>query len=262
MPDESDRALLLRNLPDEPFTVVARHFLRTGTGATKVARDAAGNLAAGVVIAPWAPTEPMGFGSDVDALVRLLLDTPGWNCVNVAASTAPRLAEQLGKVLGLPTRFLDDVYFVLDGPPRPVPLAGVRLLGPDDRQLLEGAPPELQGDGPNWAGTLLKDGIVAGALVGGVLATRVTMEAHSERYAEIGAVTIASARNRGYATAGTALVSNAVQQRGYRAVWSTGGHNRASQRVAAKVGFHEVGRESYVIFPELQRSGGYRPVSR
>ncbi|HZY69380.1 MAG TPA: GNAT family N-acetyltransferase [Thermoplasmata archaeon] len=255
----SDRDLVLRSVPDTPFHVVARHFVAKGTGTLRVVRDPSGEMAAAVVIATWAPTEPMGFGPDPGALVRLLLSTPGWDCVNVAAPLAARVAEGIGSALGYPTRYLDDVHYVLDGPPERLPNSSVRLLGLDDHELLADAPLELRGEGADWPQTLLGEGIIAGAVVDGRLVARVNMEAHSERFAEIGAATAEPWRNRGFAAAGAALVAAESQRGGFTPVWSTGGHNLASQRVATKVGFREYGRWTYVIVPALQEQGGFRP---
>jgi predicted GNAT family acetyltransferase len=60
-------------------------------------------------------------------------------------------------------------------------------------------------------------------------------------------------RRRGFATAAASLVARRVQEAGQIPVWSAGGHNVASLRVAEKLGFEEVSRRVYVI-PERATS--------
>jgi predicted GNAT family acetyltransferase len=69
----------------------------------------------------------------------------------------------------------------------------------------------------------------------------------SAQYCDIGVHTLEPYRKRGYSTACAALVAREVQRRGLTPVWSTSTENYASLRVAAKAGFREVGRMTYII---------------
>ena len=71
--------------------------------------------------------------------------------------------------------------------------------------------------------------------------------ARTARHADIGVATLEPWRGRGFATAAASLVAGAIQADGQTPVWSTGEGNLASLRVAAKIGFVEVGRRTYVI---------------
>ena len=73
-----------------------------------------------------------------------------------------------------------------------------------------------------------------------------------DHFADIGALTNAAFRGRGYSTAAAAIVCRWVQQSGRVPVWSCGEDNAASLRVAEKLGFREVGRRVYLI-PERPR---------
>jgi RimJ/RimL family protein N-acetyltransferase len=92
----------------------------------------------------------------------------------------------------------------------------------------------------------LKYGIVAGAIIKGHIVS-VADCCIAEKYAEIGVFTEEAWRKHGFSTACTALVAEAIQKRGLIPVWSTGEDNIASQRVALKLGFHEVSRMIYII---------------
>ncbi len=61
-----------------------------------------------------------------------------------------------------------------------------------------------------------------------------------DKQAEIGAVTREAYRGRGYAPVACAHLIQACEQRGYQAYWSCDTDNRASIRVAQKLGFQQV----------------------
>ena len=94
---------------------------------------------------------------------------------------------------------------------------------------------------------VLREGFVAGAVVDNRLVAVAHTNAVTARYADIGVFTDQDYRNRGYSTASAAIVAKAIRETGRTPVWSCGEDNLASLKVAAKVGFTEVSRRTYVI---------------
>ena len=244
-------------LPDHPFTFGARCLLMRGLATAWVSGPIPGFRAA-VVQAPWIPREPIALGTDPEEVWNLLRRVSGWDCVNLPMELAGPLQRVLERELGLPTRIYEDVYYVLDRAPVPHHHPAVRFLTEQDLELVDRAPPALQPVG--YASTLaaLSGGVAAGGIADGDLVAVVWMSTSSEQYADLGSHTLEPWRNRGMGTAAAYLVAREVQHRGFTPVWSTGEENFRSQHVAQKVGFHEYGREAYVIVPGLQSSGGFR----
>ena len=123
----------------------------------------------------------------------------------------------------------------------------VRLLTRDDLTLLQAAQPALRGAGWRSKEELLQEGVVAGAVIDGQLAALAHTSARSDRCADVGVATLPEWRGQGLATAAAALVCARVLADGQTPVWSTATTNVASRRVAAKLGFVEVSRRTYVI---------------
>jgi predicted GNAT family acetyltransferase len=73
------------------------------------------------------------------------------------------------------------------------------------------------------------------------------MVACSALYGEVGVYTAEAYRGQGMATAAASLVVQGVRETGRVPVWSAGGTNAASLRVAEKLGYVEVSRRRYVI---------------
>jgi GNAT superfamily N-acetyltransferase len=165
----------------------------------------------------------------------------------VDPSIATELSGLLASATGRPVRFLDDVYHVLRHPVAPTHVETVRLLSPVDSGLLERAPPELRGAEWGSPRVLLRDGFAAAAIVDDEFVALAHTTARSDRYADIGVATLPAWRNRGLASATAALVAREVQSAGQTPVWSTGATNKASLRVARKLGFIEVARRRYLI---------------
>ena len=237
---------LAEALGDTPETVQSVHLLGRGNCRAYVAGDVAGFDGAIVQSIDW-PEEPAGFGSDPAVLWALLQRVPGWACILVDSGCAPALAAILRAERGWRTRFLDDVMHVLDGSVQVVRDPAVRRLALADLELLASAPLELRSglwDSPH---TLLREGIVACAVVSGEIAATALTTACTERYAEIGVYTREGYRGRGYATAAASLVAQGAQEGGWIPVWGAGAHNAESLRVAQKLGFEEVSRRTYVI---------------
>jgi L-amino acid N-acyltransferase YncA len=238
--------VLAAALGDRPETVQSIHMLGEGLCRACVAGDPA--RFQGAIVQPLAwPEEPVGFGPDPMVLWALLQMLEGWTSILVETEVAPTLGRTIEAEIGRRARYLDELTHLLTEPVRVRPDAAVRLLTLADLALLEAAPLELRTN--LWRDTrqLLAEGIVACAIVAeGVVATAL-VTACSERYADIGVYTREGYRGRGYATATASLVARAVQKGGRTPLWGAGSHNKASLRVAEKLGFREVSRRRYVI---------------
>jgi GNAT superfamily N-acetyltransferase len=190
--------------------------------------------------------ELTGFGA-ASPLWELLRGLRGWSSVEVDPSIAAELSGLLAFATGRSVRFLDDIYHILRHPVAATRLQTVRLLSPADGVLLERAPPALRGAGWGSPRVLLREGFAAAAIIDGELVALAHTTARSDRYADIGVATLPAWRNRGLASATAALVAREVQSAGQTPVWSTGATNKASLRVARKLGFIEVARRRYLI---------------
>ena len=93
---------------------------------------------------------------------------------------------------------------------------------------------------------LLSDGFAAGPIIEGRLVGLAHTNAVTTRYADIGVATRKEYRRRGFASAAGSTVARRIQERGLVPVWSAGEDNRASLRVAARLGFVEVSRRVYL----------------
>jgi hypothetical protein len=162
---------------------------------------------------------------------------------------ARRLGPILEADLGRPIRYVMDIYHTLERPVEACSHPTVRYLRGEDLGLLTAAPPDIRGAclGFGTLERLLQDGIAAGAVIGDELVAVASTWAVSERYADLAIVTAGPWWGRGLATACAGLVIAGIRRSGRVPLWSTGEDNVASQRVARKLGFEEVGRRTYVI---------------
>ena len=233
-------------LGDTPETVIAAHALRRGFCRAYVFGSPRRSTAA---IVQWdeQPGEPTGFGEDAAALWDLLQSVDGWFCVEVTPTCATTLGPLIAAQTGRSVRYYGDLFSTLTTPAVPFHNDAVRLLAASDLPLLEAAPRELQGGGFGGPRALLDEGIVAGAIVDGVLVAIAHTSALTPRHADIGVATLEGWRLAGFSTAAASLVAQRLQAMGRTPVWSTGEDNLASQRVAQKLGFAEVARRTYVI---------------
>ena len=231
-------------------TVISVHLLRRGLCRAWVTGEVDA-FSAVVIQGHHLPGEPTAFGRDAQAVCELLQQVPGWECVDVPSSIARAVGSIIEREMQTAVRYLDDVYHVLERPVNDFASEVVRRLGVQDVELVESSPRELQGGCFGDVRTMLTEGVAAGAIVGGRLVAIAHTSALSERYADIGVFTDAAFRRCGFATAGAALVAREVERSGRTPVWSTGEHNVASLRVAAKLGFREVVRTTYVV-PEMK----------
>lgn len=251
-----ERLQLAEALGEGPETVIAVHQLRRGLAqAYTVGKPAA--FSAAIVQPLRDPAEPFGFGVDADALWHLLRQMRGWKCIHVSGQCSRPLRSILERELGCTVRQIGDVYHVLEEPVHPADHHAVRLLGPEDLGLLEVAPPEIRGAGYENTAAMLHEGVVAGAVAAEELVCIAHTSARTERFADIGVFTLPAHRRQGLASAASALVADLLLREGQTPVWSCGETNRASLRVAQKLGFAPVSRRIYLI-PErvgVARSG-------
>lgn len=245
--DAAARRTLADALGDTPETVIAAHLLRRGLCRAHVAGDPARFHAAIVDPTAMLPGEPMAFGDDAEAVWEILRRLDGWFCVNASERCAGALGPLMERALGRPVRRLHDMCYALRRPPTAVSHPAVRLLGPADLALLDAAPEAVRGAGFGGVAALLGEGIVACALIDGRVVAIAHTSALTERHADIGAGTLLPWRGQGLATAAASLVAAQVRRSGRTPVWSTGEDNRASRRVAEKIGFEPVAQRVYCI---------------
>lgn len=230
-------------MDDSPFTVISTYLLRHKLCRAYIA-GAMPHFDALLIHHKDDPREPTSFGDDADAIGQLLQRVEGWSCIETSQALAPALGRLIERALGVAMRYLDDLHHTLTQPAPAMTHPRVRLLGLDDIPAILLAHPNEDIAQLEWR---LRHGAMAGAIVNDQLVAIAQTYALSTRYCDIGVHTHESHRRQGYSTASTALVAREVQRRGLTPVWSTGEHNLASRRVAAKLGFREVGRMTYVI---------------
>lgn len=239
---------LCRVLGDTPETLIAVHLLQRGLCSAFAAGQI--NYPDAIVIQPNnLPEEPTAFGTNAEAIFRVLRDLPRWTCVNTDTEVARRLGPLMEAQLGRSVRYYGDVYHTLDRAAAPFAHPAVRLLGRDDLGLLATAPLVVQETAMGFGslGGLLDEGFAAGAVVDGGLVALACTRAQAMRHADLGVATAGSWLGRGLATACAALVVAKIQRSGRLPVWSAGEGNSASLRVAQKLGFKEVCRRTYII---------------
>jgi RimJ/RimL family protein N-acetyltransferase len=251
--DPAQFEILAAALGDTPQTLHSLHLLRRHLCRAYVLGPLSQFQAAVVQAVAW-PEEPTSFGSDAGAVWEILQRVPDWDCVVVDEGVAAPLGAIMEAEVGSAVRYLDDVYHTLTQPVAPYRHPSVRELVPADLALLEAAPLELRASLWESTAALLTEGVVACAIIEGEIVATALVSGSSGGYADVGVYTCEAYRRQGLATAAASLVARRVQSEGRTPVWSAGGTNAASLRVAQKLGFKEVSRRRYVI-PE-----GRRPV--
>ena len=244
--DRSRLATLADALGRGPYTAIPVHLLRRGLCRAYVDGSLADSRAV-LIQDDAAHDEPAAFGDDPEAIWRLLQEAPGWECVSVPAHVAGKLRAIIRRERGVDVRYYADVYFHLERAVAVHASPNVRLLTPDALALLESAPVELRGYGFGGPHGLLSHGYAAAAVVDGAIAAIAQTYARTVVHADIGVHTVEAHRRRGYSTSAAALVIEQVQAAGETPVWSCGGDNHASMRVAEKLGFERYGERTYVI---------------
>ena len=243
-PNELPR--LARTLGDSPETAIPVHRLMRGACTAYVVGELP-QFKGAVIVSRDNPGEPDGFGEDPEALWSILEPLEDWRVVDVSPSVAPKLGALIRASTGSRVAYYDDVYHTLTRPAATHSHPDVRLLTVDDRALFDGVPDDLKPGMRGDVEIVLREGFVAGAVVDGRIVSVAHTNAITERYADIGVFTHQDFRNRGYSTASASVVAAAIQGRGLTPGWSCGEDNLQSLRVAAKVGFTEVSRRTYVI---------------
>lgn len=243
----ADRLRFAEVLGEAPTTVVASHALRRGIGRAWVVGPL-DRVVAAVVHVGFMPTEPQAFGTDAEAIARVLDAVPAWDCVECTPTMAHRLGPLVEAGTGRPVRYQEGLYFELRRAAEVIEHPRVRGLEPADIPAWQRAPDELRQAGYEDEAALLDGGLAAGAFDDeGRLVSIVQTCALGRRYADLGAFTLEAWRRQGVCAAATSLVCRGLQDRGLNPVWSTGERNQASRAVAGRLGFSRVGTTCYVI---------------
>ena len=237
---------LARVLGDSPETAIPVSRLMRGACSAYVVGEPT-QFQAAVIMSHDNPGEPDGFGEDPKALWAILEPLEGWRVVDVSRSVAPKLGALIRASTGSRVAYYGDIYHTLTRSVVAHSHPDVRLLTVDDRALFDGVPDDLKPGMRGDVEIVLREGFVAGAVVEGRVVSVAHTNAITERYADIGVFTHQDYRNRGYSTAAASIVASSIRETGRTPVWSCGEDNLQSLRVAAKVGFSEVSRRTYVI---------------
>jgi RimJ/RimL family protein N-acetyltransferase len=240
LPSEYEQ--FIETIGHSPITTISIHRLRHNMADVYIVGEP-DDFAAAIIQAHDDKAEPIGFGADAAAYWQILEQLSGWECIEVSPEIAPQLSELMPE-----NRFYQDIYYQLNTPVKPhtVPNIEIRLLHEADAALMLTSSQNCQSHNFGSIEASLKHGIVAGAIAHGRLVSIADCFI-AEKYGEIGVFTEVDWRKRGYSAACTALIAEAIQNRGLIPVWSTGEDNIASQNVALKLGFHEVSRMIYLI---------------
>jgi predicted GNAT family acetyltransferase len=245
-----ERGLLLATLVENRETVISIHVLKRGECNIYPSGDRH-HTSVAILQSKDLPSEPVAFGSDVNAIWQQLIHVKGWQCVLVDKEVALPLGEIISSQLKTKVSFLDDVYHVPYGQVLSFESESVRRLTSEDLTLLETLPHEAQPIG-FWGDlrTSLREGLVAGAIVNGEVVATSFVAARGQRYVDVGVYVLENHRRCGLATAVASLVTRSVQSDGLVPVWSCGSHNLPSLKLARKLGFVEISRRTYVIIRE------------
>ena len=238
--------VLAEVIGDTPMTVISASRLQHGMCDAYIAGSLP-DVDAAIVFDAYCSDEPVGFGTDAEALWQLLKATDGWGCINVDNSCAASLGALIEADRGTSIRYYGDVYHALLEPVYCYPNETVRLLTLADVERLAEAPAEIQGNGYKTHAAMVTDGIAAGAVVDSDIVAIAHTYAETDLHADIGVSTLEAWRKKGFSTAAASLVAQEIQARGKVPAWSCGEDNFASLRVAEKLGFTEIGRRTYVI---------------
>lgn len=218
-----------------------------------------GSYRAALIDNCWDQNEPTAAGTDAEAIWSLLTQYSGWTCVGgLDRSTAEDLSTVFRRELGTEPAFKAAVFFSLNRPGIPHTSPLVRLLGPQDAEMVDRAPPDVLGPFGSGAELLASAKVAAGVVDGKIVGWMIS-GGWSARHAGVGGHVLEPWRNRGIGSAAAYLVAREAQLAGRTPTWSTGEDNPRSQHVAQKLGFEECGRDWYVVIPAFWKSGGFTP---
>lgn len=242
-----ERRQVAEALGDSPETAIPVHLLRKGGGQVHLVGELP-NFDALVIEDYSVGSELMVFGQDVRALGMILQGVSAWDAVNVPYDIALPLAAQLREEIGLGSHFVDDIYFLTDGPVAVIPNADVRMLTDADIPLLEAAPDDIRDCFDDALEAVIAEERIAGAVLpeAGVVAIAATY-GFREKYADLAVSTLAPYRGRGYARAAASLVASETQNAGRVPIWSCAPTNIGSLQVAHRLGFKEVSRRVNIV---------------
>jgi hypothetical protein len=246
-------------LGDRPEHVNPNHLLLHGWCRAFIAGRPEKFLGA-VVDSDFEPGEPYCFGSDPKVLWRLLQEFPEMDCFQVDSPLAEAVGQLFAQRNGWQPRYLDQIVLTLTVPVAEYRDQSVRLLAPEDADLMRSAPGELGGIGFSSPEQMLTEGFAAAAIVNGRIVSSAFTAAITAGYVDVGIRTAEDHRERGLATAAASLVIRQVQRAGKMPVWLTYENNPASRTVARKLGFQEVTRKMDVFF-HREKSGEGRASS-
>lgn len=134
-----------------------------------------------------------------------------------------------------------DVIHVLDGVAPEIAHPLVRPVRPSELRELGVAGADLD----LWRAAAA--GWVHAAIVGEEVVGHGSSFAAGDRYADVGVAVEPAYRRQGIAAAAAAQTCRQLTADGLVPVWGAGSHNTASLRTAAKLGFEEVARLTYLV---------------
>lgn len=223
---------------ERPDTVLAIHALASGTG--RIWLEGPPDAPRAVLVeSALVSGEPQGFG-DPDGLLELLERADGWRCLEVDDVTAAAMRDRFVRRWGDAPEVVDVVHLV-DGVVPEITHPLVRPVRPAELRELGVAAPDLE----VWRAAAAA-GRVHAAIVGGEIVGQGSSFAAGERYADVGVAVDPAYRRQGIATAAAAQTCRQLTADGLVPVWAAGAHNTASLRTAARLGFREVSRLTYL----------------
>lgn len=238
-----DREALITFVGESPGSVFAVHALRSGLGRVWVSGTPRAPRAV-IIESAALPGEPLGFGEVAD-LLDLLGHVDGWGCIELTSAGAESATEEFARRWG-PAKRVVDVLHVLPGGAPVEPHPQVRLLRASDLSRLTVAT-----DGVFPGRDVLEPAVAAGrvfvAVDGESIVGQGSSIAAGDMYADVGVHVVQTHREQGLATVCAARVCESVRRAGLTPVWSCSADNRASLRVAAKLGFVDVARLTYLV---------------
>ena len=247
--EQDKRDLVADALGDTPETAIPTHLLRRGLADAYVSGSLP-RFDGAIVQSHSLPYEPWCFGTDPDVLWRLLRQLNEWGrrgmSPNVSADLAGPLSTLMKRTANVEVRQYGDVYHTLTGRVVEFATPEVRLLDLGDSDLLASFESDPSRLGLKTFEDLLKMGIAAGAVVDSQWVALAHTNAVTAHFGDIGVVTNAAWRGKGFASASACIVASRIQELGRTPVWSAGEDNVASLRVATKLGFVEVSRRVYL----------------
>ena len=247
--EQDKRDLVADALGDTPETAIPTHLLRRGLADAYIAGSLP-HFDGAMVQSHSLPYEPWCFGTYPDVLWQLLRRLNGWGrrrmSPNVSADLAGPLSTLMKRTANVEVRQYGDVYHTLTRRVIEFATPEVRLLGLGDSDVLASFESDPSRLGFKTFEDLLKNGIAAGAVVDSQWVALAHTNAVTAHFGDIGVVTNAAWRGKGFASASASIVARRIQELGRTPVWSAGEDNVASLRVATKLGFVEVSRRVYL----------------